>query len=303
MQFKISPVQSITFNNHHFYIKRDDLLHPEFSGNKARKFYYYLDNDFPEITKIISYGSPQANSLYSFSALAKLKNWQLDFYVDHIPEYLRQNPIGNYAAAIKNNAHIISIGRVRGDNSMEEFILKKILPRETKSLFVPEGGRCQYAESGVTGLAEEILCWSEQHQIKSLKVFLPSGTGTTALFLQKHLPFSVLSCSCVGGDDYLKKQFYQLNGNKSEHPIIINNNKKYHFGKLYPEFYQIWNELVQQTDITFELLYDPLGWLTLLNYLDHSKDKTPFLYIHQGGLLGNESMLPRYQRKFGCYSG
>ena len=25
----------------------------------------------------------------------------------------------------------------------------------------------------------------------------------------------------------------------------------------------------------------------------------PVMYIHQGGLLGDETMLPRYQRKFG----
>ncbi|MBD3793309.1 MAG: 1-aminocyclopropane-1-carboxylate deaminase/D-cysteine desulfhydrase, partial [Campylobacterales bacterium] len=49
-----SPIEKIDFQNHPIYIKRDDLLHPEFSGNKARKFYYYLYHAFPHIKKVVS---------------------------------------------------------------------------------------------------------------------------------------------------------------------------------------------------------------------------------------------------------
>jgi len=52
---KPSPIDSITFEGHSFYLKRDDLLHPDFSGNKARKFHYFLENDFPNIKKIMLY--------------------------------------------------------------------------------------------------------------------------------------------------------------------------------------------------------------------------------------------------------
>ena len=62
----------------------------------------------------------------------------------------------------------------------------------------------------------------------------------------------------------------------------------------------MWNELMTQGGVEFDLLYDPLGWLTLLDYLDQVCLKDwDILYIHQGGLLGNATMLPRYQRKFG----
>ena len=91
-----SPINKIKYNNINLYVKRDDLLSKEFSGNKARKFYYFLEQDFKNINKIISFGSPQANSLYSFSQLAKLKGVKLDFYVNHIASYLKDNPQGNY---------------------------------------------------------------------------------------------------------------------------------------------------------------------------------------------------------------
>ena len=38
-----SPTETIQFQNYTFFLKRDDLIHPDFSGNKARKFYYFLE--------------------------------------------------------------------------------------------------------------------------------------------------------------------------------------------------------------------------------------------------------------------
>ena len=60
-----SPVQSVSFEGKRVFIKRDDLLSHHFSGNKARKLGYFLDNDFPEIDSVLGYGSVQANSLFS----------------------------------------------------------------------------------------------------------------------------------------------------------------------------------------------------------------------------------------------
>jgi 1-aminocyclopropane-1-carboxylate deaminase/D-cysteine desulfhydrase-like pyridoxal-dependent ACC family enzyme len=301
MKYINSPTTQIKFDEQEIYLKRDDLLDKDFSGNKARKFYYYLVNNFEGITKVIGYGSPQANSLHTFSVLAKLKNWQLDFYVDHIASYVKDNPDGNYKSALANGANIISLEDIDTNKKTLDYIKEDVLPNESSAAFVPEGGRCQEAEFGVAILASEIKTWAKENLLNDLKIVLPSGTGTTALFLQKNLPeFEVLTCACVGGDDYLKKQFFELSEDEKNHPTIFNTGKKYHFGKLYKEFYEMYNELYKTTEIEFELLYDPLAWINLREYLKNNildKD-TKVLYIHQGGLLGNISMLKRYQRKF-----
>ena len=78
--------------------------------------------------------------------------------------------------------------------------------------------------------------------------------------------------------------------------VILDLDKKHHFGKLYKDNYKIWLKLHQQTGVEFDLLYDPLGWRVLLAHPEVFS--TPILYIHQGGVLGNESMLPRYERKY-----
>ncbi|WP_428026376.1 1-aminocyclopropane-1-carboxylate deaminase/D-cysteine desulfhydrase [Arcobacter sp.] len=294
MKYINSPIDTINFKNHQVFIKRDDLLDKYFLGNKARKFYYFLNYDFNGIKKIISFGSPQANSLYSLSVLAKIKNVKLDFYVSHIATFLKQNPHGNYKEALKNGANIIELNQ--NEISTQEYVEENILKNEEHYIYIEEGGRVKEAESGIKILADEIMNWAKDNDENNLKIFLPSGTGTTALFLQKHLDMEVLTCACVGDEAYLKKQFFQLNSDESKHPTILKNKKKYHFGKLYKEFYDIHLELLDETQIEFDLLYDSLGWLNLISSKYFTQNK--ILYIHQGGILGNESMIKRYENKY-----
>ncbi|MEI8614240.1 pyridoxal-phosphate dependent enzyme [Shewanella sp. PP-He15 brown] len=330
--FANSPVDIFAFAGREIFLKRDDLLHPAFSGNKARKFGYFLDHEFAGINKVIGHGSPLANSLYSLSTLAKIKGWQCDFYVDHLASQIVKYPTGNYAAALANGANIIDLSELMAQKlaftqsqdepqvlleinarsepalqtggarlSCQEYIETQVLANESTALFIPEGGRCSYAEYGVNRLAQEIVQFAQANDLVDLTVFLPSGTGTTALFLNQYFirqqtAIRVVTCAVVGCDDYLRLQFSMLNPNTHEHPQIVNVGKKYHFGKLYLEFYAMWQR-VCASGVQFELLYDPLGFIVLEDYLQRS-ELGHVMYLHQGGLLGNETMLPRYLRKF-----
>jgi len=287
IKLKNSPIQTITFQNKQFLVKRDDLIHKDFSGNKARKLHYYLDKEYPNIKKLISHGSNQSNAMYSLSVLAKLKGWKFIYYTNHVASFLEQNPQGNYKYALENGMKIVI------DKNFDKHKLEQC----KHSLFIDEGGAVQEAAYGLNILANELKEYQEQNNIKNLKVFLPSGTGTTALFLQKFLDIEVITCPCVGDAEYLKKQFLELEKDEKHHPTIINTEKKYHFGKLYKENYILWEELKKQTNIEFELLYDPIGWNTILNTKLDLKNTT-ILYIHQGGIIGNETMIQRYKYKW-----
>ena len=290
-----SPVDQLRFEGKLFYLKRDDLIHSDFSGNKARKFHYYLTTDFPQVSKLVSYGSSQSNAMYSLSVLSRMKGWEFEYFVNHISGYLAAHPQGNYRRAIENGMKI----RVQGSG----FRVQN--EERERVIFVEEGGRQKEAEMGVQMLAEEIVAWQKEEGIESLHVFLPSGTGTTALFLQKNCSLLTAHCSlkttvfttpCVGDAAYLEKQFFQLEKNRALHPTILDTARKYHFGKLYRDSYKIWLKLYRETGVEFDLLYDPVGWLALREREDiWSK---PLLYIHQGGLIGNESMITRYERKY-----
>ena len=285
INIKKSPIEQVNFQKKSFFIKRDDLIHKDFSGNKARKFFYFLETDFPQVTTLISHGSNQSNAMYSLSVLCKLKKWKFVYYVTHIPQYLEENPQGNYKYALENGMELI----------VKENFSKHDIEEDEKLLFIQEGGALEEASFGLKILSDEITEYISSNKIENIKIFLPSGTGTTALFLQKYLSLEVLTCACVGDETYLKKQFFELEKKEEYHPTILQRKKKYHFGKLYKENYIVWKELKEQINIEFDLLYDPIGWDTLLYNYD---EKYNYLYIHQGGLIGNESMLKRYKHKY-----
>jgi len=287
---KNSPIIKISFYGFNFLIKRDDLLHKDFNGNKARKFQYFLENDFSYIKQIVSHGSNQSNAMYSLSVLAKIKGWDFIYYTNHIPSFLEQNPNGNYKYAIKNGMKLII-----GDYDFKKI---KSYYNNDVTLFINEGGANFEAQFGIKELATEINQYCYTNHLTNIKIFLPSGTGTTALFLQKYLKYEVLTVPCVGDEEYLKKQFLDLESDKNLHPTILTPPKKFHFGKLYKENYQIYKELLEKTKIEFDLLYDPIGWQTLLRYLltYQSTNIPTIIYIHQGGIQGNITMLQRYNR-------
>jgi 1-aminocyclopropane-1-carboxylate deaminase len=280
-----SPISKFNFRGFEFLIKRDDLIDEDFSGNKARKFYYFFEylKQNPQIKKIVSYGSNQSNAMYSLSVLAKLFKIELNYYVNHLSQYLINNPIGNYKATILNGAKIIE------NPEMVEKLKNNLITFEKNTLFIKEGGAVKEAEFGIKMLAKELKKYA------NYSIFLPSGTGVTALYLQKYFNGKVFTCSCVGNDEYLVKQWQALEENINYYPTILKKNKKFHFGKLYKENYKIWKEL-KKAGIEFDLLYDPIGWQVVMNNLNVLGNK--IIYIHQGGLKGNESMIQRYKRKF-----
>lgn len=219
--------------------------------------------------------------MYSLSVLAKKLHLQFIYICNHIPKTLANEPIGNFKYALQNGMQIYT------HKNPKEFAQNL---NNKHALFIHEGGAMQEARYGIKVLADEINSWANG---KIYDIFLPSGTGTTALFLQCYTKLNVFTCPCVGDKEYLKKQFFFLEKDEKYHPTILTPAKKYHFGKPKRELFSIWQELLHETQIEFDLLYDPIGWLTI----QHFCFKNPLIYIHQGGILGNISMKQRYQYK------
>ncbi len=76
--------------------------------------------------------------MYSLSVLAKVKGWKFEYFVDHISDYLKEHPHGNYKAAL--------------DNGMKIIEHTGVIPYEYSNnvLFIEEGGRQKEAEFGST---------------------------------------------------------------------------------------------------------------------------------------------------------
>ncbi|WP_086321694.1 1-aminocyclopropane-1-carboxylate deaminase [Campylobacter devanensis] len=279
-------IEPIYFRGRRFWVLRDDLIGGEFNGNKARKLAFLLNSNLNHINRIISYGSSQSNAMYSISLLAKMRGVKFIYFTNHICDFLLKNPCGNYAAALKNGMEI----RLSDNPSQSA----KNECKDSQDIFIPEGVAMSKAELGFKEQAKIIMDFAKKNGIK-FDIFLPSGTGCSAAFLAKNLDdMAVWTTPCVGDSDYLKREILSLDPFSKVN--ILNPPKKYHFGKIYPEIYAIYKELLDSCGVEFELLYDGVGWLTLMANLDIFKGE--ILYIHQGGMLGNITLLDRYRRKF-----
>jgi len=186
MTFSPSPFERRTFLGREIWVKRDDVLHVDFSGNKARKFHWFLNQELLHVKRVISYGSNQSNAMYSLSVMARMRGWEFIYFCNQIPSFLKNNPIGNYKHALENGMQIFeSLQRCKDAH----------MYANDSDLIIEEGGRQKEAEFGVKVLADELKKDIEKEGIKNPYIFLPSGTGTTALFLQKNLEFRVFTCS------------------------------------------------------------------------------------------------------------
>lgn len=235
--------------------------------------------------------------MYSLSVLSKIKKVKFDYYVDHIASFIKENPSGNYKKALENEVNFIELNLGK-DKTLTQWIKEQSF--KDNEIVIEEGARVKEAEYGIKLLSDEIRSWADENKIDKLNIFLPSGTGTTALYLQKNSKFDIYTTPSVGDAEYLRKQFFMLEEEKKFFPNILTMDKKYHFAKLYKENYEIYLELLDKTNIEFDLLYDCLGWRCLLNALKSNKIdlKAPIMYIHQGGINGNITMIERYKRKF-----
>lgn len=281
---KPSVISKLILENREFLVKRDDLIDIYLSGNKYRKLYTLLKTSKEKYHTIISYGGTQSNAMLSIAAMCKSKDWYFKYYTKPISSTMQKQKHGNYF-------HAISLGMkhiVLKEEFYREFISSMRVNLDDKTYIVDQGGADKSAKDGLHVLAEEIR--EQNPDVKSLAT--PAGTGTTALYLALALPeYKIYTTPCVGSVSYLKEQMLSLS-NIPKNLIILEPKKKYHFAKLYPEFLDIYHKL-KSSGIEFDLLYAPAMWLALL---EHTDEKV--LYIHSGGLIGNETMLERYKHKF-----
>ena len=285
-----SPVEPFRFRNRDFFVKRDERIEPRFSGNKFRKLYTLFRTPPNRYHTLVSYGGIQSNAMLSLAHLAAMKGWRFRYLAKTPPSWLREKPEGNYAAALALGMEAEYVEHGRFYERVEE--LKESV--EEGTLFVPQGGAAPMAAKGVRVLAEEIVGWMETSGLRICTVATPSGTGTTALYLRKFLPPSVAvaTAPAVGDGEVLRAQWRSLDP-EAPHPLVLERMGKIPFAKPMPEFLSLWREL-KEAGIEFDLLYAPRMWLELLK---EPSLPGPLLYVHSGGVSGNESQLAKYRRK------
>ena len=281
--FSPSATSKIVVQGRDFYVKRDDLTHKYLSGNKYRKLHTLLQTPSEKFDTIISYGGTQSNAMLAIAAMCQLKGWRFLYYTKPLSQVQKDNPQGNYRYAL-------SLGMEHQEIEHElyrDHIASLALGLDERTFLIDQGGAVVEAKAGLEVLAQEI----RQSDLGIRSIATPSGTGTTALFLALALPkYKIYTTPCVGDEKYLRQQMQALYP-IPKNLIILTSERKYHFAKVYAEHFDIYKKLLN-AGIEFDLLYAPLMWKNLLEQTSES-----ILYVHSGGVSGNESMLKRYEKK------
>lgn len=278
-----SKITKLELEGRAFYVKRDELVDPFLAGNKFRKLYALIKTPTHKYNHIISYGGTQSNAMLAIAAMCKHKGWCFTYYTKPLSKTLKDEECGNYFEAKKLGMLHIEIEH----SYYKDFIAALRLNLDEKTFIIDQGGAIQEANIGLEVLAQEIK--DVNVPLKALAT--PSGTGTTALFLALNLPdYKIYTTPCVGDSSYLREQLGALSHIPSN-LIILEPKKKYRFAKPYKEFLDIYQKLLSN-GIEFDLVYAPSLWIALLEETNEE-----ILYIHSGGVSGNESMLKRYRQK------
>ena len=340
-----SPVESVSWHGKTVHIKRDDklnLLGAGIYGNKARKLWSLASTAPPLPSTYLSWGGVQSNAMLALAGLVcGVRKQRFIYCTKRIPQWVKDKPLGNYKRALALGTEIRELGtdqyrtafgaeedeEEEGEGKAATMLTLEDLPFVDKeerrsfgeTLLVPQGAAMPGAETGLQLLAEEVATWwtaekatrreKDAHPTtSSLAVVLPAGTGTTALYLTRHLAsmapdVTVYAVPCVGDGAYLQRQMSRLDHRSSKgvgrrvFPHILEGSMPHTFGKPEAELLRLWQQFREEQGLELDLIYGPHAfgrvlsehWATLWARHD------AMLYIHTGGLEGLESQLARYR--------
>ncbi len=273
------------------FIQRDDLLHPEVSGNKFRKLKYNIQHAVESgYGTILTFGGAYSNHIAATAAAAKRSNLKS---IGIIRGEEHQTLNVTLQTAVNNGMELHYINRSDYKLKAEPNFLDRIKKQFGEVFIIPEGGTNGLAIKGVAEICDD---WNENFDY----VATPFGSGGTAVGIysvlsdQQHLlMFSALKGEGVG-EEFLKVL--------SENELEDNGNWKmftdYHFGgyaKVKRELVDFVNGFKKEHHIQLDLIYNGKMLFGLYDLIkkDYFPQETKLLAIHTGGVQGNAGMAER----------
>ncbi len=276
-----------------FWMKREDLLHPEVSGNKFRKLKYNLlsarDKNYK---KLLTFGGAHSNHIsataaagkeFGFGTIGVIRGDELD------KNHEKWSPTLKFAHSCGMQFYFVSRAKYRQKTSKE--FIDELKEKFGRVYILPEGGTTALAIKG----CEEILTEDDQEFD-----FICSSVGTggtlAGLINSSEVQQEILGFSSLNSD-YLEGEVEEQ-VNKSNWKIILN----YHFGgyaKVNAQLIEFMNDFSKKYKIILDPVYTGklvFGIFDLIKK-DYFPENSRILAIHTGGLQGIEGMNSYLKKK------
>ncbi len=271
------------------YIKREDLLHPEISGNKWRKLKYNLiyakENNY---NTLLTFGGAYSNHIFAVASAGKNFGFNT-IGIIRGEEHLPLNPTLQFA---KNCGMKLNyLNRTTYKNRDDINFRNKLADSFGNPYVIPEGGTNLLAIRGVAEMTAEI-------DFDYDYICVANGTGGTIAGIISYLMGNkyVLGFPSLKGGEFLYTVINNLvkdyTGNVFTNYKLITD---YHFGgyaKINYELITFINKFQEINKIMIDPVYTGKMFYGINNLIKNNyfKKDTKILAIHTGGLQGVAGM-------------
>lgn len=273
------------------FILREDLIHPEISGNKWRKLKYnILEAKEQNNDTILTFGGAYSNHIAATAAAGKYYGLKT-VGVIRGEKTLPLNP--TLSLAEKNGMTFKYVSREEYKNKNSETFLAHLKNKFGDVYIVPEGGSNVLAVKGCSEILNDI-------EVEFDVVSCAVGTGGTIAGIITSTQKEVIGFPALKGGDFLEEDISNLLEEFSPNTSyknweLIND---YHFGgyaKVKPELIDFINEFYRKHNIQLDLIYTGKMLFGILDLLQNTErlDGKSIIAIHTGGLQGNKGFEER----------
>lgn len=291
-----SPLQKIETSLSQEYgvelwIKRDDLIHSDLSGNKYRKLKYnlrYLKEH--GLNEVITFGGAHSNHIAAMAFLCKEMNIQCTGIIRG-EQPVQLSP--TLKTAQKNGMTLKFVSRSDYKLRNDPNYLKLLQKHNPKAFFLPEGGANQL---GVKGCEEIVIECQNEFDFDYITV--DCGTGATlAGMVRKLKPHQrAIGVQVLKGDDFITPEVEKLNGSVSSNFEVWTD---YHFGgyaKYKSELIDFMRSFFKETGIKLDPVYTGKQFYAVMDQIQKGffPKGSKIILTHTGGLQGIRGFEERY---------
>lgn len=278
------------FRNVRLLVKRDDLIHPEVSGNKWRKLKYNIELvQFQKKDGVLTFGGAYSNHLLATASACNLAGLKSIGIVRG--EELNKNSNENLKRCSELGMELKFVPREEYDSRNEKISQEAWKEEYPFYLLVPEGGSNYY---GMVGCQE---IWKELPE-KVDHLFVAQGTTTTScgLLVGGNENTSVHVVPVLKGFDSkaeMKKQLFPFLVDEEIIAESLNRvevHAEAHFGgygKWNDELLNFISDCKEEYDLPLDKVYTGKAFYALMEWLKTQTFEIPqtIVFIHTGGLM------------------
>ncbi len=266
------------------YVKREDVLHSEISGNKFRKLKYNLTEARDlEFTKLLTFGGAYSNHIAAVAAAGKEFGFETIGVIrgEELQEKFLENP--TLKKASENGMQFEFVTRTQYRDKNNAAFLDQLKNKFGNFYLIPEGGTNNLAVKG----CKEIL--TDDDELFDF-ICCAVGTGGTISGIinslkphQKAIGFPALK------GDFLTEDIQKYAEN-SQWNLVTD----YHFGgyaKINDELKQFMKQFFKKYLISLDPVYTSKTFFGVIDLISkgYFKPDSKILIIHTGGLQGLQS--------------